>query len=432
MKFERLVIESGDSNVVFDLHPRLTVISGLEQMERDGLVNEFVGALGDSRAGVHLELMTRDGHRFAVFRPEGAEHRVIDVDNRVDVTSQFCDEDGNINLLSRASLDHRSARKLMRFTAQDLLETAERDKLIHELAQVDQDQLWVAAETLASTQRRLEEEAEAIGSSVEDAEVIERIEQRHAEFESRQLAAEQVRKMSYLVAGVSALLSIPMSRWVGSSIITPLAMLAFISVGVSFFYWRRMEQARKAESDALADAGAQSYLGFHLQRVNSLLSSDSNRRRLMKAADEHRLAAKRWAALAGNIAVDWAIENRGAITAVVKTRHAIDPSRSEADRERLTQTATVAHAVTSRLAELRNVNGSQETFPALFDQPFSQLDSGMMPALLEVLVRSSEDQQIIFLTDSDTIASWARVEAMTGALGIIEPAPTSQQGVPAL
>ena len=55
--FERLVIESGDNSISFDLHPRLTVISGLSQMERDGLVNEFIGALGNSRSGIHLELM---------------------------------------------------------------------------------------------------------------------------------------------------------------------------------------------------------------------------------------------------------------------------------------------------------------------------------------------------------------------------------------
>ena len=80
MQFERLVIESGDNSIAFDLHPRLTVISGLSQMERDGLVNEFIGALGNSRSGIHLELVSDDGNRFAVFRPNGAEHRVIDVD----------------------------------------------------------------------------------------------------------------------------------------------------------------------------------------------------------------------------------------------------------------------------------------------------------------------------------------------------------------
>ena len=94
VQFERLVIESGDNSIGFDLHPRLTVIAGLSQMERDGLVNEFVGALGNSRSGVHLELVAGNGNRFAIFRPNGAPHRVIDVDRKVDVTAQFTDAAG--------------------------------------------------------------------------------------------------------------------------------------------------------------------------------------------------------------------------------------------------------------------------------------------------------------------------------------------------
>ena len=195
-------------------------------MERDGLVNEFIGALGNSRSGIHLELMADNGHRFAIFRPNGAAHRVIDVDERVDVTAQFVDDNGQIDLLSRAGLDPRSARRTMRFTAQDLAEATERDQLIQQLARVDQDQLWVAAEALRTAQRRLEEEADAVGSSVEDAAVIERIEQRHDAFERSQTQSEQVRKVTFMVAGLAALLSLPMVRFVGTVGVVPLAVIA--------------------------------------------------------------------------------------------------------------------------------------------------------------------------------------------------------------
>lgn len=46
MRYERLVIEGGGASYVLDFHPRLTVISGVGQIERDGIVNELVGALG--------------------------------------------------------------------------------------------------------------------------------------------------------------------------------------------------------------------------------------------------------------------------------------------------------------------------------------------------------------------------------------------------
>ena len=50
----------------------------------------------------------------------------------------------------------------------------------------------------------------------------------------------------------------------------------------------------------------------------------------------------------------------------------------------------------------------------------------LSPALLEILVQSSEHQQIVLLTESEAVASWARVEAMTAAIGVIEPTPTAR------
>lgn len=424
--FERLVIESGDNSISFDLHPRLTVISGLEQMERDGLVNEFIGALGNSRSGVHLELMADNGHRYAVFRPTGANHRVIDVDERIDVTAQFTDASGEIDLLSRAGLDPRGARRTMRFTAQDLAESTARDELIQQLARVDQEQLWSAAQALRTAQQRLESESDAAGTSVEDAAVIERIEQRHEAFERTQAQSEQVRHVTFVVAGIAALLTLPMVRFVGSMAVAPLVLVAVAAVAVSIVYWRRLESARSAEDDALADAGAESYLGFHLQRVNNLLSSDSGRRRLITAAEQHRDATQRWSALAGDIDVEWAASNRADINAAAKLRQDVAPVGHLGADSQLDDTAAIAHAVVTRLAALRDLGGSSESFPALLDDPFSNLDSGMLPSLLEIMVQSSERQQIILLTESPTVASWARVEAMTGALGIIEPTPTSR------
>lgn len=427
MRFERLVIESGDQSVSFDLHPRLTVISGLSRMERDGLVNEFIGALGDSRAGVHLELTADNGHRFAIFRPDGAEHRVIDVDERVDVTSQFLDDQGRIDLLSRAGLDPRSARRTMRFTAQDLSEATERDRLIQQLARVDQNQLWVAAEALRSAQRRLEAEAEAVGSSVEDAEVIERIEARHEAFEHSQTRSEQQRRFTFIASGIAALLSLPMVHFLGPLGAGPPAVIALVAVAVSVLAWRRMEAARQAEDDALAAAGAQSYLGFHLQRVNSLLSSDSGRRRLIAAADEHRDAEQRWTVLAGDVDVVWAFANQTHINAAAQLRRHVAPVAAGPEEDhRIDDTAAVAHAVVHRLTELRTLAGGAESFPALLDEPFANVDSGSLPALLEIMVGSSEHQQIVLLTESATVASWARVEAMTGAIGIIEPTPITR------
>lgn len=421
MQFERLVIESGASSVSFDLHPRLTVIAGMSQMERDGLINEFVGALGNSRSGIHLELVAGNGNRFAVFRPSGAPHRVIDVDHRTDVTQQFSDATGSIDLLSRAGLDVRTARKVMRFGSQDLAETTERGAYIQQLARIEQNELWSAAEALVIADRRMEEEADAVGSSVEDAEVIERIEQRHEQFERTQVDNEKVRRMTFLAAGFAALLAVPAAALIGTFAVIPLGLVALAAVAVSIVYWQRMEKARTAEEAALADAGAQSYLGFHLQRVNSLLGSDQGRQRLIRAAEEHRQAAQRWHALAGEVDVNWAVANRAEITGAARLRADVQPFLTPEDPSSGDQTAAAAHAVLGRLEQLRSLGPGWESFPALLDEPFQGLDAGTLPAMLELLVRSSEHQQIILLSESATVSEWARVEAMTGAIGVIEP-----------
>ncbi len=421
MQFERLVIESGASSVSFDLHPRLTVIAGMSQMERDGLINEFVGALGNSRSGIHLELVAGNGNRFAVFRPSGAPHRVIDVDHRTDVTQQFSDATGSIDLLSRAGLDVRTARKVMRFGSQDLAETTERGAYIQQLARIEQNELWTAAEALVIADRRMEEEADAVGSSVEDAEVIERIEHHHEQFERTQVDNEKVRRMTFLAAGFAALLAVPAAALIGTFAVIPLGLVALAAVAVSIVYWQRMEKARSAEEAALADAGAQSYLGFHLQRVNSLLGSDQGRQRLIRAAEEHRQAAQRWHALAGEVDVNWAVANRAEITGAARLRADVQPFLTPEDPSSGDQTAAAAHAVLGRLEQLRSLGPGWESFPALLDEPFQGLDSGTLPAMLELLVRSSEHQQIILLSESATVSEWARVEAMTGAIGVIEP-----------
>lgn len=423
VRFERLVIEAGPNTFTLDLHPNLTVVSGVGQIERDGLINELVGALGAGRSGVHLELTSDDGNRFAIFRPHGVRHRVVDVGAATDVTGEFAAEDGTIDLLARAQMTPRDAKSMMRFGSTDLVTTKERDRMVRELAQVNQNELWVAAEALRQANRRLDEEAAAVGSNAEDAQVIERIEERHAAFERSQAMLEKYRKLTFLVSGVAALFVVPAVMLIGVWAALPLMVIAALSTAFSIWVWRRNEEAHRAEEEALAEAGAQSYLGFHLQRVNGLLSSDQARKRLMQASEEQREATKRWQVIAGEADLNWTLAHRDEIAAAVKLRQDVVSlgmvsSGDLAEGERAT---ALAHAVVSRLNELRTLGPGGESFPALLDEPFSAVEPTIIPSLLELLVRSSQHQQIVLFTEDPTIAQWARLEAMTGALGVVEP-----------
>ena len=61
--------------------------------------------------------------------------------------------------------------------------------------------------------------------------------------------------------------------------------------------------------------------------------------------------------------------------------------------------------------------------PLLLDEPFRDLDRSVKPLLLELLGRSAGDPQIVFLTDDEDVATWARLEALAGDVALIEPAP---------
>ncbi len=428
MHFERLVIEAGSNTFTLDLHPRLTVIGGVGRIEREGLITELIGSLGAGRDGVHVELVSDSGGRFAIFRPRQAAHRVIDVDGAADVTAEFSDPDGRIDLLGRANLDTRSAREVMRFGQVDLVTTHERDRLVQQLAQVNQNELWVAAEALRLAQRRLDEEAAAVGSTAEDAEVIERIEERHAAFEASQAQLEKFRKYTFIISALAAIGVVPAVLTLGLIAAGPLMLIAAASTLVSIVMWRKNERAHAAEEEALAAAGAQSYLGFHLQRVNGLLSSDQARKRLMQASEEHREALKRWQVIAGDVELSWTLAHRSDIAAAVRLRQDVvslgmvstGAETAEGDRA-----AALAHAVVNRLNQLRTLGPGGESFPALLDEPFAAVEESLRPSLVELLVRSSQHQQIVLFTESEAICQWARLEAMTGAIGLVEPRVTA-------
>lgn len=423
MHFERLVIEAGESTFNLALHPRVTVIAGVGRLEREGLVSELVGALSSSRAGVHLELVEDSGRHLAVFRPHGARQRVVDVEQGLDISNLFVSGDGAIDLLARAGLDSRSARRLLRLNAADLTNSTQGDQLIRDLAAVDQPALWAAADHVAACDDQLQAEAEATGSSPEDAAVVEQIEKRHAAFLRAQESHDHVRRLSFFTAAFSALGAVPLSILESSLTAMPFVLFAAVATGISMIYWRRMESARSQENAVLEQAGASSYLGFHLQRVNGLLATDQNRRRLMEAAEAYRESLAGWEQVAGPVQVQFAIEHHTEIMAAARLRHDVDTLSATAAAAGMESDLTtgMTNALIGRLAQLRSVGPHHESFPLILDDPFVELDSSVKPSLLELLGRAAHHQQIVFLTEDEDVASWAKIEALTGDLSILEP-----------
>jgi len=425
MRFERLVIEAEDNTFSLEFHPRLTVISGVGRLEREGLTTELVGALSASRAGVHAEIMADTGNRFAIFRPYGARHRVVDIDTATDVSARFADDQGVIDLLAVAGLDPRTAKRRLRMTATDLTTSTHHDQIVRRLAAVNPAELWGAVEKVKVAQQDVDSAAEATGSAPEDAEVVEQIEKRHDQFESVQAAAERSRRASFFAGAFAALAAVPSAMLLNRNIALALVAAAAVVTGISFIQNQRMIKARKAEEEALAKAGASTYLGFHLQRVNGLLDSESARHRLVEASTNLTQAQQAWKAIAGDVVADWAVEYKSEIQEAAERRRVLEATSSttSVDTKGSVDVTALADALLARLSVVRNIGPADESLPLILDDALNGLDTAMKAPLLEVLVRSSESQQIVFMTEDPDVTEWARLESMTGAVAILEPSP---------
>jgi hypothetical protein len=422
MRVERLVIEAGENTLTLDLHPRLTVLAGMGAVERQSLVGELIGALAGTRPGLHLEVVDRRGRHLAVFRPTTGRHRIVDVDRARDVTAEFTDDDGECNLLAKLAVDSRDARRLMRFGAADLAASSHRGQAVEILSSLDQRRVWAAATALRQAEADLTSEAEAIGSAPEDAAMIEEVEARHFAVEQAAERFETTRRRTFVIGGACAGFTMPGVYVAGAAGLLFMA-IALVAVGASLLARSNVGRAARAEERALEEAGANSYLGFQLQRVNGLLANDANRKALMDVAGARRQALAEWQQVAGDIPVEWALANREEIEEAARLRREVDALGALSSTADVSEdmTGDLAHVLITRLAEVRSAGG--EGAPLVLDDPFRELDPSVKPLLLELLSRSAGDPQILFLTEDEHVASWARLEALTGEVALIEPAP---------
>lgn len=205
----------------------------------------------------------------------------------------------------------------------------------------------------------------------------------------------------------------------------PLVVLAIgtICLLLTFVYWARIAKIRRSEKIALSQVGADSYLSYTVKRVNGMFSDTEHRRRKLALAEDHRDAAIHWTRLAGDVSVDWAIEHHAEIERAAKLRHQLrhltragapDPALDD-------QAADYALALVSHLDTLRELGPGGESFPLIIDDPLHGAAPSTRLALLELLARSAGNPQIILLTDQDDVASWARLEALTGEIALVEP-----------
>ena len=431
MRISRLVIESEKQNFTLDLHPRCTVIAGLGPAENDALISEFTSAIGPGRNGVHLELTDGDANKLAVFRPETSRHRVIDVGRSADLTEHYRKRDGSVDLLHANGTSTHEARDHLVLAPSHLPRSDTTDPVIRKLASLDQKVLHAALKKLESAEKALAKFTEADADDAR-SEAVDRVEALHAELEERQATHERVRRFSYYVGVFAAVVSF-LVVLSGGPVLAAVPLVA-LAAGVSAFslvQWRRLAEARVQEDEALGEAGAQSYLGLHIQRVNSLISNNERRSEMLVADEQYRLALDEWKRLVGDIPMRWVLEHNYEIAQASVLRQELIEQGALAVEDGVVDDSGLLflRSLRSWITTADGL-GKRSGLPIICNDPFQELEAPAKPVLLEELTRTSLRHQVIFLTNDPDVISWAAAEAVAGHISLLEQAHRPEDAPP--
>lgn len=423
VQLERLVIDSGEHTFAADFHPRFTVIGGLRHAARTALAGEVIDSLGGAKPGVHLELQTGD-RSLTVFRPGNGRHRVIDTGSVGDVTDEYLGNDGTIDLFAALGVDRTLARRAIRLSSDDLVLRGATDEYVSRLAAVDQEALWETAMSLKSANELLEHVSSNSAASATDVELLDAVEEKHADLVKATENYDKIRLVSLTVADIGAIVGLALTFSDNATSGFPFLVMAILGVLLALWFRRTVSEAEKAERNALSFAGAEDYSSFHLERVSALLDSDAERRSFMQAVSGHRKASEDWRAVAGDVSLAFALEHIDQIRLSAEVQSGVRSlqhlSETAPDISPDT-TAELAQALLNRIEAVRALTPGTEILPIVVDDAFEDLEPTVKPMLLDMLAASAGAPQVIVLTADEDVISWARTEAMTGEVAVVEP-----------
>ncbi len=419
MKFQRLVLEDGTASKFVDLHPRLTVIAGLDAADRRVLLTEIRGSLGAHRDGVHLEMVTDSGVALAAFRSADG-HRMIDIDNTTDVTNNFLDPAGRLNPAFGLGLRDEG----LVIDAASLAARNDDDRTFDLLTGADQEELWGILDRIDETGRAMSEaEAEHLAMAADNTN-----DELNAEVYDNYFASSEdlpaINKIATIAGGAGLIGAAVL--FFGSISAIGAAVLAVVCLAVVGFYGYpllRQALAERAANKALANAGIDNFFNFQLQQVDGMLAQDNYRKKLREATAGHETALADWQALAGELDPQFAIDRRSAITTAAALR-AADPDDDP--------TTGFLHPTTPLMLRcIGEVDAEAERVPRVLDAPFSTLDETTRRTLLDALFAASEHRQVVLLAASDDVTGWVLqhidgdASVLPGFMSVEEPVHVS-------
>lgn len=179
------------------------------------------------------------------------------------------------------------------------------DPIVGELGLLDQGVVWTAADALAAASAALDEVRISLGGlgtdeGGPDPVVIDQLEAAHTALDDAEREAEAVRITG--VAGAGLGVAIAAAGAIGGFVLmVVLGLLVAVGVGTATLLVPKARVARAAEREqaALAEAGATSYLGFHLRRVEATVDP-SLRQEVEEILAAHGRARTAWMELVGS------------------------------------------------------------------------------------------------------------------------------------
>jgi hypothetical protein len=301
-----------------------------------------------------------------------------------------------------------------------------RDGVVRRLSEVDQTELWSTAARVRVTEDEMQAIIDDATSTQEDLEVVDRIERHHHSLEAVLEQHRRLRRDASLVCAASLAAALPVGM-IQPVLAVPILAIGLVTVLMAFIFRARVEQVDRAERSALADAGADSYLGYVVGRVNTMMDDTETRRRRSAVAEDHRAAALRWTRVAGNVSVDWALAHHEEIETAARLRRELAAlARVSSTAPALDdETMALAQSLITHVGRLRSLGKGAESMPLILDDPFTEVAPATKLTLMELLGRTAGSPQVILLTDQDEVATWARLEALTGEVALVEPSISS-------
>lgn len=168
-----------------------------------------------------------------------------------------------------------------------------------DLARLDQDELWAAQARAIDTSGAVEAESVALGglpAEGSEGRITGEIEFQHGEVLEAEQRVERTRRAGLFSGGGGV------AAAAAAAAVAPIAAPVVLAGAAGAAGWmllrpkRKLAKAQEKERRALEQAGASSYLAFHLRRVEAIIDPDA-RERLELVMLEHRMALAAWAEL---------------------------------------------------------------------------------------------------------------------------------------